>query len=146
MSVAQRGADLYYGTGYELNAKSTDLAARAIGQTAKGAAAIQKLLSGAKKVGTKSKNYQAFMKDGNSETALADFNSVKPVLNKLHPSYINLRGPYTNYPMIGTVGDTRLILMQNGDRFSNGSPVLQIRPALEPLYTRIVYKNNGNKK
>ena len=97
---------------------------------------MQKLLSGAKRVRTISKNYLTFRKDGGYETALADFNSVKPVLNKVHPSYINLKGPNTNYPMAGTVGDTRLILLQNGDRFSKGSPVLQIRPALSLVHVR----------
>ena len=136
----QTGADLYYGAGHDLYIISTGLRTRAVGQTAKGAAAVQKLLSGAKRARTTSKNYLTFRKDGGFETALADFNSVKPVLNKVHPRYINLKGPNTNYPMAGAVGDTRLILLQNGDRFSKGSPVLQIRPALDPLYTRIVYK------
>ena len=66
-------------------------------------------------------------------------------MNKVNPSYMNLRGPnYNNYPMVGTVGDTRLILRKNGDYYSKGSPVLEIRSALDPLYTRIVYKTLGN--
>ena len=44
--------------------------------------------------------------------------------------------------LVATVGNTRLILRKTGDRYSEGLPVLEIRPFLDPLCTRIVYETN----
>ena len=137
----QLGADLYFRDGCVNNLlKDPILRTRAVSQSAKATAVIEKLLAEAKRIRSRSKNYVTFGKDGDYATALADFNSANPVLTKVHRSYINLRGSYKNDPLAGTVDDTRLILRQNGDGISRGSPVLEIRTALDPIYTRIVYK------
>ena len=141
---SQLGADLYFRGGHVLNVNNPILRTRAISQATKATAVVEKLLAEAKRVRSRSKNYVSFRKDGDYATALADFNAANPVLHKVNRSYINMRGSNRgsnkNYPLAGAVGDTRLILRQNGDRKSKGLPVLEIRHALDPLYIRIVYK------
>ena len=137
---SQLGADLYFRGGHVLNVNNPILGTRAISQATKATAVVEKLLAGAKRVRSRSKNYVNFSKDGDYATALADFNAANPVLHKVNRSYINMRGSNKNYPLAGAVGDTRLILRPNGDRKSKGLPVLEIRHALDPLYIRIVYK------
>ena len=123
------------------NIQDTARRLRALAKTAKGMAAVEKLLTGAKKVKTDSMNYRSFKKNGNYKVALADFNSVKPRVKKPNPNRIVYGRPKSiGSALVGSVGDVRLILMRNGDNFSNGAPVLEIRPALDPLYTRIEYK------
>ena len=137
----QFGADLYFRDGRVNNLlKDPILRTRAVSQSAKATAVISKLLAEAIRIRSRTKKYVSFRKNGDYVTALADFNSANPVLLKASQNYINLIGSNKNYPLAGTVGDTRLILRQKGDRASRGSPVLEIRPALDPIYTRIIYK------
>ena len=108
-----------------------------------GMAAAQRLLRGAEKIGTKDKQFRTYIKTGNYETALADFNSVEPVLETVNPKRIYYgRRKSIKTSLVATVGNTRLILRKTGDRYSEGLPVLEIRPFLDPLYTRIVYETN----
>ena len=53
-----------------------------------GMTAAQRLLRGAEKIGTKDKQFRTYIKTGNYDTALADFNSVKPVLETVNPKRI----------------------------------------------------------
>ena len=102
---------------------------------------MEKLLADAKKVSTPSKNYRLYKKNGNLDTAIKDFHSVEPVLagpNKSRPKWSG-RGR-SRQPLMGTVGDRRLILMPSGDGYSKHSPVLEIRSATDALHDRIVYK------
>ena len=123
--------------------------ARAISQTARGMAAVRRLLADAQEVKTTSKNFRSFKNDGDLRTALRDFESVSPVLMKQKP-YLSLftfgRKNINGNRLVGTVGDIRLILRQQGDIYSRGSPVLEIREShsLNPVYDRIVYKISGN--
>ena len=122
--------------------------ARAVSHTPRCIAAIQKLLEGAHAVQTTSKNFRSYKKDGDLKTALRDFESVSPVVMKpsqrqrLNYGRNNLHRDYNT--LMGTVGDTRLILLKQGDNFSRGLPVLEIRRPLVPLYDRIVYQITGN--
>ena len=144
LSDAQPGAELHAGAVHEMNADDSGRETRAITGTAKGLAAAQKLLAGAEKVKTTSKNFRKYLKAGNYETALADFNSVEPVVMKANRSF-NFGHPRSqNPPLLGRVGDTRLILWQNGDLYSRGSPVLEIKSASDAMYDRIVYKTIKN--
>ena len=77
--VAQPGM-LSNDAAYENGPAERSLGKRAITRAAKGIAAVQKLLTGAKTVTTESKNFRVYKKNGNYETALQDFYSVKPVL------------------------------------------------------------------
>ena len=114
---------------------------RAVTLAAKGLAALETLLTGAKKVPTVSKSYRLYKKKGSLETALNDFNSVEPVLTNQHANRPKLGGRgRSRKPLMGTVGDRRLILMPDGDGFSRHSPVLEIRSATDALHDRIVYK------
>ena len=148
LSDAQPGAELYASAVYEMNADDFGRETRAITGTAKGLAAAQKLLAGAEKVKTTSKNYRSYMKAGNYETALADFNSVTAVVKKANPvglfSYLGPRSNPYGPTLLGRVGDRRLILKQSGDLYSRGSPVLEIRSASDAMYDRIVYKTIKN--
>ena len=53
-----------------------------------GMTAAQRLLRGAEKIGTKDKQFRTYIKTGNYDTALADFNSVEPVLETVNPKRI----------------------------------------------------------
>ena len=121
--------------------------ARAIIQTPRGIAATRKLLEGAYAVKTTSKNFRSYKKDGDIRAALRDFESVSPAVMKQKRQRLNFgRNHKYNNALVGTVGDTRLILLKQGDAFSRGLPVLEIRKpyALDPLYDRIVYQITGN--
>ena len=135
---------LYSDAGYEIDVEKTGLRKRAISRAAKGMAALEKLLTGATKVHTSSKNFRLYKKNGNRQTALEDFYSVDPMLTKRNQRpKIHLRYSRTEV-LVGTVGDRRLILMPNGDRYSRQSSVLEIRSASDAYYDRIVYKTTGN--
>ena len=129
---------------YEYN---TIRRARAISQTARGMAAVRRLLADAQEVKTTSKNFRSFKKDGDLRTALRDFESASPVLMKQKPNRLMFgrKNIYGN-ALVGTVGDIRLTLRKQGDLYSKGSPVLEIREShsLNPVYDRIVYKISGN--
>ena len=143
---AQPDADLYGDKGF-VKVESIGHRTRALSQTARGIAATQKLLTGTQKVKTQSKKFRTYRKDGNLDTALADFNSVKPVLRKKARDWdfwYGRQSLLSKYKLIGTAGDVRLILWQHGDNFSRGSPVLEVRSGFDALYDRIVYKTNGN--
>ena len=135
----QPGVHMYYGAGYGINLEDMGLATRAIAQVAKGNAAVQKLLRGAKKVGSKSKIFYKYQKDGNIETAMHDFNSVLPKMETLRQNM-----HYPTDRLVGTIGNIRLVLMKNGDSWSRGSPVLEIRSAYDKVYDKIVYKKPKN--
>lgn len=139
---AQPGAELNGGT-MLLKEEYMYRRKRVVGMSARGLAATQKLLVGAQKVKTSSKKFRNYRKDGNYETALADFNSVEPVLTRKKIPWSHGRQSLARHKfdnsLIGTVGETRLILRKYGDTYSNGSPVLEIRSALDVLYNRIVY-------
>ena len=131
---------------YETDMEKRSLWKRAITRAAKGMAVVGKLLTGATKVATPSKTFRAYRKNGNYETALQDFYSVEPRLTK--PKQFGGRpsfnfGSKRSAPLIGTVGDRRLILLPNGDGRSN-SPVLEIRSITNAEYDRIVYKTKGD--
>ena len=72
----QHDTKLHSGTGRDINVANAGRRARAIVQTAKGTAAVQKLLKGAEKVKTTSKNFRNYRKDGGYETALADLSQL----------------------------------------------------------------------
>ena len=117
-----------------------NLRKRSANLAAKGMAALEKLLNGATKYRTNSQA-RFYRKPGNRETALNDFNSVKPVLNRQNANTLRVRaGKRPGQVIIGTVGDRRLILMMGGDRNSGYLPVLEIRSATDVLFDRIVYK------
>ena len=128
--------------------------ARAVSRTPRGIAAIRKLLEGAHEVKTRSKNFRSYKKDGDLKTALRDFESVSPVVMKPSQKRQRLNFGRLSYgrnnkhheynTLMGKVGDTRLILLKQGDTFSRGLPVLEIRRPLDPLYDRIVYQITGN--
>ena len=111
LSDAQPGAELHAGVVHEMNADDSGRETRAITGTAKGLAAAQKLLAGAEKVKTTSKNFRKYLKAGNYETALADFNSVEPVVMKANRSFnfghprsqnpptVRACGRYATYPV-----------------------------------------------
>ena len=129
------GADKYFRAGHR-----PVLSKRAVSQSAKAVAVVENLLAKAKRMTmSRSTKYVSFRKNGDYATALADFNSANPVLHKINRNYLTIRGSNKNYPL-WAVGNTRLILRQSGDMKSKGSPVLEIRPALDPIYTRIVYQ------
>lgn len=113
---------------------------KAVTQTAKGLAVLQALLRGAKEIPTKSNRYRLYKKYGNLDTALKDFNSVKPDFTGPKRYGWNSQGLKIFKPRIKIVGDRKLILMPDGDRYSRRSPVLQIWTDTDVLYDRIVYK------
>ena len=115
----------------------------AISRSTRGIADVQRLLTVAKKIKTKSKNYRNYEKEGNYYTALADFNSLKPKVTKTPNWSLYGRNPSSlaQQYLIGDVGDVRLVLWRYGDRFNRGPPVLEIRSASDALYDRIVYKS-----
>ena len=80
IDAAPPGTLLYSDAGYEIDVEKMNRMKRAITRAAKGMAAVEKLLTGAKKVWTKSQNYRLYKKNGNQESALQDFYSVEPVL------------------------------------------------------------------
>ena len=146
---AQSDADLFVDKGL-VKVESIDQSTRAVSQTARGVLAARKLLAGAQKVETRSKKFRKYRKDGNYETALADFNSVKPVLRKKDLNRIAFgeswkrQKYYDSNKLHGSVGNIRLVLKKAGDNYSEGSPVLEIRSVFDALYDRIEYKTNGN--
>ena len=110
---------------------------------AKGLLVMEELLTGAKKYMT-TKNARFYRKNGNRQTALADFNSVKPVVSR--PNF-DLGNRRLGEILIWRVGDRRLVLMPDGDpyyRFDRPGhvqpPVLEIRSATDNVYDIIVYK------
>ena len=116
---------------------------RGITQAAKGLAAVEKLLTGVREFRSISKNFRTYTKTGNMQTALEDFYSVKPYVaaNRNKNTYHLFRGyARGGQNLIGLVGDRRLILLNNGDKYSRRLPVLEIRSPLDALYDRIVYK------
>ena len=120
---------------------------RALTGAAKSVAALEKILTSAKKVNTQAKSYRLYRKEGTLQTAMDDFYSVEPVLKRLTPineSFVFRRRGRTNTSLIGHVGNTRLILLTQGDRFSKYEPVLEIRSTTESVFDRIVYKSKGN--
>ena len=137
---------LYSDAGYETDVERRSLKRRAITRAAKGIAAVEKLLTGATKVATQSKNYRAYKKNGDIQSALQDFYSVEPALvNKRQ----NDRKAFSRHGrhgqvITGTVGDRRIILLPNGDGYSRHSPVLEIRSITDADYDRIVYKPTEN--
>ena len=140
-------AMLHSDVGYETDMEKRSLWKRAITRAAKGMAVVEKLLTGATKVSTPSKTFRTYQKNGNYRTALQDFYSVEPRLTKpkrfgSRPSFDFGRRRDTQQPLIGNVGDKRLILLPNGDGNSGYSPVLEIRSITSAEYDRIVYKTN----
>ena len=135
-----------------IKVKSMGPNTRALRHTTRGLDAARKLLAGAQQIATKSKKFRSYIKDGNLETALADFNSVDPVLSKdpmprpgvgkFYAWNALSRHKYEN-SLVGSVGDKRLFLRMAGDNYSS-LPVLEIRSALDTLYDRIVYKTIRN--
>ena len=118
---------------------TNDIRKRSITKAAQGLAAMEKILTGARKFRT-TKNSRNYRKNGNRETALKDFYSVEPVVSNIPQTRKwPLRGRAFDVH-IGTVGDRRLILMLDGDKYSKPNPVLEIRSATDALYDRIVYK------
>ena len=80
---------------------------------------------------------------------MRDFYSVDPRMeprtkqHKFKPPITTFSGrARTAY--IGTVGDRRFVLLPKGDKWSNHSPVLEIRSFTDDLHDRIVYKATGN--
>ena len=125
---------------YEFDNYGGDRGKRTVTRAAKGLAAMETLLTGAKKVWTPFKNFRLYKKNGNLDTALKDFHSVEPVLTLPYKNAMRsrkLRG-YSRAVM-GFVGDRRLILSLDGDRYSY-LPVLEIRSATDALFDKIVYK------
>ena len=123
---------------YEFDNYGGDRGKRTVTRAAKELAAIETLLTGAKKVWTPSKNFRLYKKNGNLDTALKDFHSVEPVSlpYKNAISMKKLRG-YSR-AIMGFVGDKRLILLLDGDRYSY-LPVLEIWSATDALFDKIVY-------
>ena len=117
---------------------------RALTGAAKSVAALEKILTSAKKVKTPAKSYRLYRKEGTLQTAMDDFYSVEPIVRKRNPkipSFVFSTGRTQQNALIGQVGNTRLILMPYGDKYSKHAPVLEIRSGIEPVYERIVYKN-----
>ena len=133
---------------YNLDRKiyNTPRRARAISPTSRGIAAVRRLLAEAQEVKTASNDFRSYKKAGDKNTALRDFESLSPVVIKRRPNKLNFGRKYNhnNNELVGTVGETRLILWPQGDILSSGSPVLEIRYRLDPLYDRIVYQKPGN--
>ena len=116
------------------------LTKRSLSQAAKGIAAAETILTGARKYYT-TKKARFWKKTGDLQTAIDDFYSIEPVVKRQHRSSgnwyqsRNRRG----HVLIGTVGDRRLILLKQGDPLSKFNPVLEIRGFTDALYDRIVY-------
>ena len=116
---------------------------RSISRAAKAGLLVMKnLLTGAKKIYT-SKHARFYLKKGNRQTALNDFNSVKPVVATPNMNNLGIGRQRLGEILFGRVGDRRLKLMLDGDkkkRHSRFSPTLEIRSATGDLYDVIVYK------
>ena len=120
---------------------------RAVTGAAKSVAALEKLLTSAKKVHTPSKNYILYRREGNLQTAMDDFYSMNPVWSKANPKrrkFVGSRGRSGQEALLGQVGNKRLILMPYGDKYSKYAPVLEIRSNMDPFFDRIVYKYKEN--
>ena len=114
---------------------------RAVTPAVKGLAAAKTLLKGAKDAGTRAE-YHAYKKMGNRQTAVTDFRSVKPTFTVFnnHQPYGKPRSKALEYPRyVGMVGDRRIILWLQGDRYSKGKPVLEISSATGDVPDRITY-------
>ena len=144
MSVVQTGAEsqIIFNNAardedYTYNRGLTE---RSISTAKKGLLAMEKLLMGAKKVQT-NKRARFYRKNGNRQTALADFYSVKPAVTR--PNMNTLGNRRLGERLIGSVGNRRLILMLDGDyhrhRSPAHSPVLEIQSTTDDLRDVIVY-------
>ena len=131
---------------YESGPAERSQGKRAIFRAAKGMAVVQKLLKGATKVCTNSKNCVLYKKTGDRQTALKDFYSVNPkfIEPKQSPDVHLRRVWWGQETLTGTAGDRRLILKPDGDGRSRYSPVLEIRSTSGAYYDRIVYKPTEN--
>ena len=110
----------------------------------KGVAMMERLLKGAEKI-TTTKNARFYIKPGDRQTALNDFNSAARVV--IRPNMNNIKGlRRLGDILIGRVADRRLVLMLDGDKwhlnylYNRKSPVLEIRSAADDLYDVIFYK------
>ena len=109
----------------------------------KGVAMMERLLKGAEKI-TTTKNARFYIKPGDRQTALNDFNSAARVV--IRPNMNNFEGiRRLGDILIGKVADRRLVLMLDGDKWHKNylyrsSPVLEIRSAADDLYDVIFYK------
>ena len=148
VGVMQPVGGIFVESAYNLHRKiyNTFRRARAISQTSRGITAVRRLLAEAQEVKTASTDFRSYKKAGDKNTALRDFESLSPVVTKRRPNKLNFGRKYNhnNNELVGTVGETRLILWPQGDFLSSGSPVLEIRYRLDPLYDRIVYQKPGN--
>ena len=115
------------------------LTKRSVSGAAKGIAAAEAILSGARKYRT-TKTARFWKKTGNLRTAIADFNSVQPVLDTRKPYSVYWKQSLNRKAnVIGTIGDRRFILIPNGDPKSKFKPVVEIRTPADTLYDRIIY-------
>ena len=102
---------------------------------------MKTLLTGTNNVHT-TKNVRVYLKNGNRQTALNVFNSMKPVVARPNMNNLGLGTQRQGEILFGRVGDRRLTLMLDGDKkkwHREFSPALEIRSATGDLYV-IVYK------
>ena len=117
------------------------LTKRSLSGAKKGIAAAETILTGARKYFSTT-NARVWIKTGNLQTAVDDFNSVKPVVKRQNRNSgnWNQQGNRRGNVLVGTVGDRRLILiMPKVGTASQSNPVLEIRGVTDALYDRIIY-------
>ena len=105
-----------------------------LGHGIEGLLAVNKLLKGTSQVGTKERNVRVFEKAGDFETAMADFNSLKPwlVTKKSYPG--------GNRLVTGLVGNRLVVVDKIGHKRNPTTTVL--RESADGVYDsadRIIY-------
>lgn len=108
----------------------------------KGFAAVEKLVSGAKSLSSKSIRHRRYQRQGDFETAKEEFYSLNPVNVK---EYSGQKQFYRTFgeTITGNVGDRRLILKKYGEK---GYPMLEvIETKLAPgqYVDRFIYKKTN---
>ena len=105
-----------------------------LGDGVKGLIAATRLLKGTEQLGTKEKNVRLFQKAGDFESAMADFNSLKPwlVTKKSYPG--------GNRLVTGMIGNRLIVVDKKGSKLNPMITVL--RASTDGLYDsadKIIY-------